>query len=128
MGIEELPLISRFKTIEANGGKPQMPDVYACEYILGYLWDIGAAEQGGMAPVELSAQEIVSWQHGVGIELKPWEFRFIKSLSRDYVRQMAESESPDCPAPYGNPDLDFDREIVGNKVGNAFKSFAQIKR
>jgi len=120
--------LTRAEKIEANGGKPLMPDIGEAEYVLRYWFDLGAIETGGMSAAPLSAKEIEAWQSCTGIELTSWEFSIIQMLSRQYIAQLLDSERPECPPPYGDPVNDFDREQVGRKIGNAFKAFTQAKK
>jgi hypothetical protein len=120
--------LTRAEKIQKNGGKPLMPDVGDAEYVITYWQDLGMVEMGGMSAVPLSAKEIVSWQQCTGVQLEAWEFRAIKQMSQAYLVQSKESEKPECQPPFGDPVNEFDRNIVSNKVGNAFKAFIQAKR
>ena len=82
---------------------------------------------GYMGPVALTATEIDAWQRLSGLPLDPWEFKALRDMSRAYVSQLRESETPACPPPYGEQTLEFDRGIVAKKIGNAFKSLMQSK-
>ena len=105
-----------------------MPDVGDAEYVITYWQDLGMVEMGAMGPVPLSAREIISWQQCTGVELTSWEYRAIKQMSQAYLMQAKDSEKPECVPPFGDPVSEFDRSIVSNKVGNAFKAFIQAKR
>lgn len=120
--------LSRAQKIERNGGTPLFPDVGEAQYVITYWQDIGVVEAGAMGPVPLSSKEIASWQECTGIDLQPWEFRVLRDMSRMYLIQAEQSKKPECPPPYGDPVNEFDREIVGKKVGNAFKALIQAKR
>jgi hypothetical protein len=120
--------LTRAEKIQKNGGKPLMPDVGDAEYVITYWQDLGMVEMGAMGPIPLSAREILSWQECTGVELEAWEYRAIKQMSQTYLMQAKESEKPECVPPFGDPVSEFDRTIVSNKVGNAFKAFIQAKR
>lgn len=120
--------LTRAEKIQKNGGKPLMPDVGDAEYVITYWQDLGMVEMGAMGPIPLSAREILSWQQCTGVELEAWEYRAIKQMSQTYLMQAKESEKPECVPPFGDPVSEFDRTIVSNKVGNAFKAFIQAKR
>lgn len=105
-----------------------MPEIGEAAYLTGYWFDLGMVGQGGTGPVQLSAQEIQSWSAGSGIELNPWEFLVIRKMSIAYVKQLNESERPDCPPPFGDPVNQIDRDVVQNKITSAFKSFILSKK
>lgn len=119
---------TRAQEIVARGGTPLMPDIDGAEYLVDYWQDLGMAQSEGGVPTPLSATEIAAWQQSTGNELQPWEFHILREMSRAYLRQLHESEKPECPPPYGDPTALIDRETVGKKVASAFKSMIQQKR
>lgn len=72
-----------------------MPDCEAL-YLLSYLIELGVAE-GENA---ITWQEIESWQRQTGLELQPWEIRFVKRLSEAYLSESHASRDPDAEAPW----------------------------
>jgi hypothetical protein len=120
--------LTRGEQIEANGGKPLMPNLDEAAYIVSYWQDIGVVGAGAMGPVPLANTEIAAWVELSGIQLTPWEFATIKEMSRLYLASLHDGQKPDCPPPFGDPVNEFDREQVGKKVGNAFKAFIQAAR
>ena len=105
-----------------------MPEIGDATYLTGYWFDLGMTGQGGMGLVQLSAQEIQSWSAGSGIELNPWEFLAIRKMSLAYVKQLSESERPDCPPPFGDPVNQIDRDVVQRKIQSALKSLILSKK
>ncbi|MGP1675933.1 MAG: hypothetical protein ACTS6J_02090 [Burkholderiales bacterium] len=95
---------------------PDMPPCDA-EYIIGYLFEIGPTMAGGMGEAPLSHGEIAAWQSNVGLMLAPWESRFLRALSRDYLSQAQKSEKPDCPPPFG---FEERRALVAAKIDSVF--------
>jgi hypothetical protein len=90
--------ISRLKVLQKSGNlKPEMPECKA-RYLVDYLFEIGPTQ--GDAP--LSHTELQAWQQNIGITLQPWEARFIKSLSIEYLGQYREAAAPDCPVPWAD--------------------------
>lgn len=118
---------TRGQEIIDRGGAPLMPDVGDAAYLVAYWQQIGMVEQGGMGMAPLSASELMCWCGGAGIELQPWEFHALRQMSRQYLVQLNESEKPECPPPYGDPATVFDRDVVGKKVVQAFKTFIQAR-
>lgn len=81
-------LLKRAKTperraeIESQLDGPGVPDGF--EYLLGWFYDVGPAETGGMGPAPLSYSEIRAWRLEQGIELNPWEARILRVLSASF--------------------------------------------
>ncbi len=115
--------LTRAQKIENNGGTPLMPDVGEADYLVAYWQDTGMVGNGAMGIVALSAADLNHWQQGTSIKLNPWEFSIIRDMSRAYVNQYHDSEKPDCPPPYGEPELDFDRTLLSKKISNAMNAF-----
>lgn len=74
-----------------------MPECDAL-YIVSYLIELGVVE-GEHA---LTWQEIESWQGQCGIELQPWEVRFVKRLSEAYLGESQAARDPDAEAPWAD--------------------------
>jgi hypothetical protein len=72
-----------------------MPDCDAL-YVVAYLIELGVVE-GENA---LTWQEIESWQRQIGVELQPWEVRFVKRLSEAYLSESHAARDPDAEAPW----------------------------
>lgn len=70
-------------------------------YIVEYLVEMGVV-QGEHA---LPYSEIESWQRQCGIELQPWEVRFVKRLSSAYLNESHIARDPDAKAPYFVPQV-----------------------
>lgn len=81
-----------------------------------------------MGLVAIAFTELQAWQQCSGINLQPWEAHILRRLSSDYIAENRRAEKLDCPPPYGNPELEFDREVVARKVTNALKALARAKR
>jgi hypothetical protein len=119
---------TRAEKIEANGGKPLMPDVEGAEYLLAYWQASGKCNVGAMGPIPLTPADLLAWQHGTRTDLLPWEFSSILEMSRGYVGMISEGEKPETPPPFGDPVREFDRDSVSKKVTNAFKAFIQARK
>ena len=105
-----------------------MPNVEGLEYLLGYWQSVGRYSAGAMGPIPLSATEIQAWQKGTRTELMPWEFTAILEMSRGYISMLFEGQKPESTPPFGDPVREFDRDLVGKKVSNAFKAFLQARK
>jgi hypothetical protein len=83
---------------------PPMPEVDGASYLLGYLFEMGPAMAGAGGPVVISHQEIESWQRLHRIRLAPWEVKFLRRLSGEYIGQQRDAEKQSCPAPWTDED------------------------
>jgi len=104
-----------------------MPEIDA-EYLVSYWRDLGFVSSGISGAAPLSATEIYAWCSLSALELEPWEFNAIRQMSQSYASYLHKGENPDEPPPYGNLAQQFDRDVVGKKVTNAFKSFIMAGR
>ena len=104
-----------------------MPEVYEVEYLIAYWQDMGMVGSGAMGMTPIAHSELLAWMNGKAIYLSPWEFGTIIEMSRAYISEYYQAETPDHPPPYGTPELEFDRAEVAKKVSSAFKSFIGIK-
>jgi hypothetical protein len=102
------------------GDSVTMPECGAL-YLVEYLIELGIT-QGEQS---LEHVEIESWQHLCGIELQPWEVRFVKRLSEAYLGESHAARDPDADAPWaGAPYVVAARRGMdaGKRQLNYFKS------
>lgn len=106
-GNKERPRQSRLQLLRAERGEDFEPDMPPLEldYLRDYFFEIGPVQSGGMGPAPLSNTEIRAWQSNTGIILSPWEARFIRRLSIDYLSQSHDAEESTCPAPWNDSQL-----------------------
>ena len=117
------PPLNRAEQIIAQGGEPLLPEVGEVAYLLRYWQDIGLVGSGAMGPVRLSALELMGWQQGCCVTLAPWEFAVLREMSAQYIASLHEASKPECPAPYGEPLHQLDRDVIQKKVVSQFKTF-----
>lgn len=98
-GLSRLEMIRRDQRNPAY--EPEMPEVSACGHLIGYLFDAGPFEQGGMGPAPLSWKEINAWCDRTGIDLQPWESRMLRVLSSAYTGEMNAAEDQKRVSPCG---------------------------
>lgn len=60
-------------------------------YLLGYLWELDPP---------FTHREILAWVELTGIVPQPWEARFLRALSREYVAEARRATKRDCQAPW----------------------------
>lgn len=77
-----------------------MPPVSAA-YLLDYLWEVGPVLSSGGYSAPITHEELRAWHANTGITLQPWEFRFMRLLSVDYLAEWHAAEKPERPAPWG---------------------------
>lgn len=94
------------------GGDPEMPECEAL-HIVGYLIDVGVTM--GEQPVTFG--ELESWQRQTGVDLEPWEIRFVKRLSEAYMSESHHARSPDAESPWSDaPYTEQFRSAVANRL------------
>jgi len=79
---------------------PELPPLDAAAHLIGYLFEVGPMQAQGMGLGPISHSEIRAWQETSGIDLQPWEARFLRKLSGEYVAEVHEAEKQDRPAPW----------------------------
>ena len=80
--------------------QPDMPPVEAGAHIISYLWELGPTMTAGGYPGPVTHEEIMAWQSLNGIELAPWEVRFLRRLSNEYLSQCHKAEKQHCRPPW----------------------------
>jgi hypothetical protein len=105
-----------------------MPPVDAGHLIL-CLWEIGPILAGGMGSKPINNAELMAWSELIGIELQPWEARFILRLSQDYLMESRKSEKPDHPSPWVTPAMTQEqREVVSRQVQNSLRAMMRASQ
>lgn len=125
----EAPQISRLekkrRELKDDTWEPEMPPVDAGGYLVGYLFEAGPTMPGGMGPAILSWAEIGSWQARTGTPLQPWEARFLRRLSAEYLWQSRDAEKLDCPAPWKPAEVEPEQlAATADAMRNAMRRLA----
>lgn len=105
------PQLSRLEALKHNwviakrGRKeedydPPMPPLYGSAYLLAYFFEIGPTLAAGMGAGPITFSEIANWILVTGIELEPWEARFIQMLSKEYLDESFKAVKRDRIAPW----------------------------
>lgn len=102
-----------------------MPQIDA-EYLLGYLFEIGPTMAAGGYPGPITHEEILAWQELTGIELQPWEARFIKRLSGEHLAESHRAEKIDCPEPSRQESESRDLHTVAKSLQQHLKELANL--
>lgn len=97
-----------------------MPELEGADYLIGYLWEVGPTVNSG--PV--THQELRAWQAGIGIELQPWEIRFLRRLSGDYLRESFLATKPDSPAPA--PEFALNTSMTWKSLQKSLRELANL--
>jgi hypothetical protein len=83
--------------------EPVMPPLDAGGHLVGYLWEIGPVIHGSMGSSPVTHEAIGWWKRNTGIELQPWEARFIRALSHEYLNESSRAEELRSAAPWTAP-------------------------
>ena len=84
---------------------PELPPVEGGEYLLGYLFEVGPTMAAGMGAAPVTHTEIAAWCGLTGIVLHPWEARFLRRLSLEYVGENHRAEKLGCAPPWNPGDI-----------------------
>lgn len=101
---------------------PDMPPVDT-EYLLGYLWEVGPTMAAGGYPGPVTHQELHKWMALTGIDLHPWQVRFLRRLSGEYIAESQRAEKFDCPAPWK---LETDPAVASRNLKHHFRNLANL--
>lgn len=96
----EAPLKSRLEQLKQGDPdfEPEMPPLEV-EYLVYHLFDVGPTVLSGGYSSPLSYQELEAWKRLRGIELQPWESKFLVNLSRQYVAESYRAQKRDAKEP-----------------------------
>ena len=91
---------SRLDSIRSAGGEPDLPEITAGQYLLGWLTSIGMARTGISGAVPVDFTEIMAWQVLTGHALTHWEAETLHALSVHYANTLNASRQKSAQAPY----------------------------
>lgn len=94
-------------------------------YLTEWLFDAGPSSPAGMGDAVLGWCDLQAWQSITGVELRPWEARTLRRLSRDYLNQLYEAKKLGCPAPYDEAER---QARSRDKVADQFKAMVGAMR
>jgi hypothetical protein len=101
-----------------------MPSLELGVYLINYLFEVGPVMAGGAGPTAITHGELRAWQANLGIELEPWECRFLRRLSREYVNELQRAEKIDAKAPWQPEDYVPDLAGVAQRMRSAIERMA----
>lgn len=100
---------------------PEMPPLTA-PHLIARFFEVGPCMAGGMSPSRLTFSEIDAWCNRTGIDLLPWESRFLRQLSSEYVGELTRAEKRNARSPW-----DVVRaKIVARDVKEYLKGLASL--
>lgn len=73
-----------------------MPPLEFGAYLVDYLFEFGPVK--GEGPID--GQDLVAWEHLLGIEWQPWQARLLVRLSRAYLGEMHAAVKRDAKPPW----------------------------
>lgn len=115
---------TRLKRMRDERNDPDyFPDMPPCDtpFIIEWLFDVGPMLQTGMGPIPLTEQELLAWQINRGFELQPWQSKFLRQLSAEYLIQLDKSKKERCPAPWQEELQEEDQVRVARKVKSLWR-------
>jgi hypothetical protein len=125
----EGPRLSRIEMLRKAKGEdhqPEMPQVDAA-YLISYLWEVGPTMAAGGYAGPVTHEELMAWMELTGIELQPWEVRFIRRLSGEYLVESRRAEKADCHEPLRErDDYVLDLSAVAKSMQQALKELARL--
>jgi hypothetical protein len=126
----EAPMLSRLEGMRKDRRDdeydPPMPEVNA-GYLLDHLFEIGPTMSAGGYPGPITHEEIMAWMELTGVPLQPWESRFIRRLSCEYIAEQHRAAKPDCPEPVLNSGNGVaDLSVVARSMQESLKALANL--
>lgn len=77
-----------------------MPAPLVGDYLLNVLFDAGPVMSGGMGPVPITEQELMSWQMNRGVRLGAWDCGTVRHLSRVYCSALHDAKEKNAAPPW----------------------------
>jgi hypothetical protein len=90
----------RIDQLRKYGIAKLLPPLNEIEYLANHWRNAGYVMATGMGPAPLTSHELIAWQQGSGIELSPWEFSTILSMSRKYIQGYFDGSEYGAQAPF----------------------------
>jgi hypothetical protein len=103
-----------------------MPPAGDAEYLIGYLWEVGPTLMLGGHAGPITHEELRAWVDLTGFELEPWEVRFIRRLSGEYLHEAYRATKRDCPAPVRQENSARDLAAVAKSLQQTLKEMANL--
>ena len=121
--------LKSYKDFDETSSFLTLPNLDGAEYLVTLLFEAGLVQSNGMGVNALSWVEIESWLRVTQLNLSVWEKLTIKSMSEVYAGELSTATKKDSPAPYTHVDVALvaDREMIADKLKNAFASFKKIR-
>lgn len=73
-----------------------MPPVEWGQYLLDYLWEFGPTKKDG----PLEPNDLIGWEHLLGVEWEPFESRLLIQLSKTYLSESHSASKREAPCPW----------------------------
>lgn len=114
---------TRGERLVARGGKTLMPEIpRAAQYMISDWAELGYCQWNGDQPGKFSSIELQSWSQMSCKKLSPWEFRVLRSMSREFGFEVLQAREEGAPAPFGDPEMQIDRSLVAQGLSAMLKS------
>lgn len=117
---------TRLEIIKEDGRAPHYPPLECAEHIINYLFEVGPSMSGGMGSIQITNTELRDWQQNIGIKLQPWEARFIRRLSGDYLSESHRATEKGCAAPWQSGIEHIDKSLSVTNMRNSIRALAAL--
>jgi hypothetical protein len=79
---------------------PPMPPVEFGAYLITILMELGPTVPAGMASGPITFDNVDAWCRRTGIDLEPYESRWLVRLSREWLGESQKASKHFAPAPW----------------------------
>jgi hypothetical protein len=90
----------RIDQLRKYGISKLLPPLGEIQFLANHWRNAGYVMAGAMGPTPLTSQELTAWQKGSGVDLNPWEFATILSMSRKYIKGYFDGSEYGAQAPF----------------------------
>lgn len=106
---------------------PETPPLDRAEYLLGWFYQVGPSQSGGLGEGPLSFGEMESWARMTGAHVTPWDVGLLRRLSVEYLQERHRATKADAEPPWKAETDDeitqIQRESVARGLRNVMRSY-----
>lgn len=79
---------------------PDLPPVEFGAHLIFILFEVGPTVQAEMSSSSITFGDIDAWCRRIGIDLAPWESRWLVLLSKEWLGESKKARKHFAPAPW----------------------------
>ncbi len=79
---------------------PELPPVGLGAHLIPILFEIGPTVAGDMSSGPITFDNVDAWCRRIGVDLAPWESRWLVRLSKEWLGEQQKSCKHFAPAPW----------------------------